>query len=405
MLTSHLRFTTLFLVTVLLASIVSLAENFDDDGDFLQIQVNDKMIDRFKFIGDSEKHLITSVSTDDAGNIIFSVENTGKRDLTLDLMRYFYTKVFNETKAGTAFIFGFSLLRYNSNGHNDWMAQFDDFPEKYQYMITSMNMSSAPRITTPCRHISLYTGERFAKHEKIWELPIWEVLVSSIQKYKSNTFKICFILDIDLSGKQVYSSPEYTVDQTTLRRLQNLERTAQRQEGKVSDKKEVDPFRATLSFSPKTGDLEIAITSSSNLYAKVSVDLNQIFGSKEHPDLFLKRFTATSQNGVFTALELPSIEKTAEYRTLHLEQNETISKRCKIWDIAVWSEILAVSRSDRIRKFELTFPVVVETIDYTPNEFLNHAEEIKREKITVSVTLTIDYRTMLQMEKLREASQ
>ena len=405
MLTSNFRFMSLFLGIVLLIGVVSLAEDFDDDNDFLQIQGNSRLSGKFILMSNPEKHLITAITTDDVGNIVLSVENTGKRDLTINLIRYFPTKLYNETGAGAAFIFCFSARRDDSNGNNIWMSQDYDIPDRFWDMMPIMRASGDPHTTTPCRHLSLYTGESFSKHERIWELPIWEALVSSVQNNKKDISKIGFSLDIDLSGKEIYSLPEYTVDQITLRRLQNLERAAQRQESKAIPETASDPFRVTLTLSPKTGDLKAAICSSGNLYAKVSVDLDRIFGSKEYPDIFLKRFTAKSQNGILTVLELPSIEETAEYRTLHLEQNETIAKRCKIWDIAVWSEILAASRSDRTRKFELTFPVEVETIDYTPSEYLNHHKETKREKVTTSATLTLDYATVIRMEKLQEASE
>ena len=332
---------------------------------------------------------------DKTGDIVFSLTNRHYQRIPIDLVQYCSTKLYNEVGGNFKGVF-FASTYIPSDG--DWPSFL---------MIGcrgrgDIMFSSAPLIKTPNRKIVFYQGESFSKSEKFWQLTVWRKyrLVERMQDDPKSVYDIVMSLVLTCDSQKYIFWPKFPFDQILLRKMLTLEKKYQQDQEKADDrKKEVVPYVFQLRFDAKMGDVKASIATSPNEEIIVTVDLNTVFGSDPDPAYFTQRFYLTPDEEPMPPSE-PS-----ESRVLNLEQNETVAKTCKIWELAIWSQVVEHLKSRRNERVDMYFPFEAEVVHYASDTFRRHEKELKRETISSSEQIQIDYRTMIQMEKLREASQ
>ena len=249
------------------------------------------------------------------------------------------------------------------------------------------------------RFVDLHEGETVSRKWKINSLHNWDKIRDYLKQYpdKVDITKSVLVLK---EGQIEYMLKRCPIDYSSIRGAERRSAT--------SRSPSVSIRNSSLTLDPKTGDLTVTLfheVPDPSTASSVRVNLDESFGYKEDKRNFFAAFTAKSPktDEIKAEQDFPSSEP-GEFRIFDLEDNESVGKECKIWEISIWPQLVESLQANRAERFTLRYPVRVELLGVFDGVPLNEEgfSIVPHEEVA---ELTIDYRTMIQVEKLREASQ
>ncbi len=271
------------------------------------------------------------------------------------------------------------------------------------------------------RNLLLFRNEFFCKSAPIWKFSFWgmELFPEKNTKKKNLEYNITSSIRTTVIDGTGNASPSFLISSTGFSKRQidalySLHRKAIQAENEKF-KTVVVPtpsipakLSVRLVLDKSTGDLSISISNEANIQdfhevCPVRMNVGDHFGSCEQENVFFSRFYASSSLQKVDTEIIHFSENEGE-RIFDLDGNETIGKECKIWEIAIWSRLVEAIKANRAEKFTIRYPVQVELIGKLDDVPLNEDgfSIVPHEEVA---EMTIDYRTMLQMEKLRAAAE
>ncbi len=275
---------------------------------------------------------------------------------------------------------------------------------------------------TRCFHrvCDICRNETFTKKMTLWHQNTWEELsqmpATEIKDgiYLFASFDFPVELE-DVGTLRSWANPSVLLDRNKILSLRALQKKLEEKSpGSTQRPPTVNPrplgtpiFKSSLTFDRKTGLLTTTLfhdVPDASTASAVRVNLDKSFGYKEDQRNFLASFTAKSpKTEEIKSEEIITPPEPGENRIFDLEDNESVGKDSKIWEIAIWPQLVEAMKANRAEKFTICYPVHVELIGKFEGVPLNE-EGVSIVPHEETAELTIDYRTMIQMEKLREAS-
>ncbi len=262
------------------------------------------------------------------------------------------------------------------------------------------------------RNLLLFRNEFLCKSAPIWKFTFWDkegFSENSTKHLEYNVTSSIRTTETDGTGK---ASPLIINSSTVLLKRQIGSLLALQRKAAQDENEAVVPFpmipakpSARLLLDKSTGHITITISNEANIQefhevCPVRMNVGAHFGNSQQEDVFFSRFYASSNTH---KIDAPSIQFSEEDRIFDLDGNESVGKECKIWELAIWPQLVDAMKANRSEKFTIRYPVCVELIGKFDNVPLNE-EGFSIVPHEETAELTIDYRTMIQMEKLREAS-
>jgi len=257
-----------------------------------------------------------------------------------------------------------------------------------------------PKVEIPVvRLFRLQKREFFSKSDFVWNIKIWNDLYTAMRELPD----IPFVLSgppVVLKHEDTFllTSPKFELDLKTLNRLRILQAQTEKKEASKSSGPVPPSIDVTFILDPQTGILKLSVGSPGE-YVRVHLDI--LFGES-----FAERFIAQPKTGEALAVESIDIvpQEPDQHRTVDLGAGERVGKSLPIWELAIWPQLVEALKVNRGEKFTIRYPVRVELLGVFDGVPLNDEgySIVPYEEIA---ELTIDYRTMVQMEKRREASE
>lgn len=238
------------------------------------------------------------------------------------------------------------------------------------------------------RTLVLHKDEFISREFFIWDVYDWEPLYE-FAKNKNDVpaTVLSKIIEIEVEGSgEIKDFVKFRLDKETLKKMERL-RKAQDKSIQKDDARAAFPendetgtlFRSNFELDVKTGDLTISLKCIDK--NQVDIDLDNLLGNMEN------RIIAGSKNSG-TKIQSNNDSTFDEMRILVLKPNESIGKTIKLWNISIWDELCEELTRNKSQKYVLEY---------------QHGEITGGVPIQESVKLEIDYRTMVKLEKLREA--
>ena len=253
--------------------------------------------------------------------------------------------------------------------------------------------------------LTLFEGESFAKSVKIWDLPIWSKLHETLRTHRNLTFLIegSSFTKVRIDGSIRKMLADLEVDFRTVSMMKSLHERLKRTQRPDSENKQ-PPVIIDLNLLQENGDLVLSIRSASEQDVRVNLDVNFTDLQKRFGTNITNLESADQHADHLENIRSINTEGAPQNREVDLEKNEILRKKLKIWDLSVWPQLVETLKAERSRKYIISYSVQVELIGEFDGVSLNE-DGYSIVPYEETAALSIDYRTMIQMEKLREASQ